>query len=143
MHLLLCFVLIWVFSRLNLHDQYLDWEVDELRQVLLFTAEMFIAGGLLGGWLFGVYLLLSSRLTGAHINEVFSSQSLTTFKNFLRLKFAADGSLVIHAIGVRETPKTAAYTYAGDRANAGDAWFIPPENGINCELIERIPIRTT
>jgi len=135
-HLLLACWLIWVFSWMNL--VMLPLEIDDFVQVILFTAEMLLAGGLLGGWLFGLYLMLTSHVTGAHMNEVFSSQSIPDRKNFLRFKLAPGGRLKVHAVGVPEVPRGRDWRYRGGDASLlpGEAWYQPPEDAIATELVE-------
>jgi hypothetical protein len=138
-HLALCFGLIWLFSCLDLAMLECGW--GEWRRLPL-LAGMLVAGGLLGGWLFGIYLAVTSRFSGAHTNEVFSAQSLTGFKSFLRMRIGRDGGLTIYPVGIPEVPGGDDWNYrGGDAAFApGDAWFEPPEGGIRVELIGGKPI---
>lgn len=66
---------------------------------------MFVAGGLVGPFLMGVYLLVSLNVFGRHSNEAFSSLRIEDYKNFLRLHIARDGSLTIFPIGVERVPR--------------------------------------
>jgi hypothetical protein len=135
LHLSLSFVLVWLCSWLNLTAGRLP--VDSLPQVLLFSGEMAVGGCLLGGWLFGLYLMLSSRLTGAHTNDVFASQSLEGFKNFLRLQIDARGKLTVYPLGIPQVPRQRDWRYRGGDPSLrpGDAWFEPPGGAIGVELI--------
>lgn len=139
-HLLLAFWLIWVFSWINL--TWFGWNVDSPLQVVVFFVEMMLAGGFLGGWLFGLYLMVTSKFSGAHINDVFSSQSLTGYKSFLRLRIDPDGKLHIYSVGVPEVPRGDAWTYRGGDPNLqpGEAWFAPPGDRVPSRLIEKQPI---
>ncbi len=134
-HLALCFGLIRLLAWFDL--EVLDWGVDDWHQALLFATGMLVAGGVLGGWLFGAYLALASRLSGAHTNEVFSAQSLTGFKSFLRMRIGRDGALSIYPVGIPEVPRGDDWKYrGGDPAFApGDAWFEPPDGKIDVEPI--------
>lgn len=152
-HLLLACGLIWLFARVNL-----VWlpglfgfgpSVDSFPQIVAFVLEMLLAGGLLGGWLFGLYLRLTSKVSGGHINDLFSAQYLPDFKNFLRLRIDRDGRLHIYPIGVRAVPRGAEWSYSGGRPLAGSPeakenpgkrplapgapWFEPPPTWLDAE----------
>jgi len=105
-HLVLAVSLMWGGALLNLGAGLSPWPVDDLRHVLLFSAEVLVAGAILGGGLMGLYLLLTNRLfrligvPGVHANELFSCQHLPNYKHVLRLHVEADG-LTIYPIGVR------------------------------------------
>jgi len=62
-----------------------------------------VAGGALGGTIFGVYLYASLNWFRIHRNEAFSSLSWPHFKSFLRCKVETDGSLTVNVLGVRHT----------------------------------------
>jgi hypothetical protein len=67
---------------------------------------MMLAGGwLLGGFVMGMYLFLSLSLFGRHANEAFSALRIADFRNFLRLKIDAGGSLTIYAIGIERVAR--------------------------------------
>ncbi len=93
------YFLIWLFSRINLF--YLGWEVDELWQVVLFTVEMIVVGGLTSGFIFGVYLLVSTLVFESHPTEASSSYRWAGYKNFLRIHIHAAG-VTIYPIGVQK-----------------------------------------
>ena len=63
----------------------------------------FLAGGALGGTLFGLYLQSSLNWLGLHHNEAFSSLSWPHEKAFLRCRVEGDGSLTVSVIGVERT----------------------------------------
>lgn len=52
------------------------------------------------GFLFGAYLLISNIAAGMHEQEVFSCQSRTDFKSFLRIHVAAE-AVTIYPVGLR------------------------------------------
>lgn len=143
LHLLLAFWLIWAFSWVNL--EYFGWDVDRPLQVVVFFFEMLLAGGFLGGWLFGLYLMVTSKLSGAHINDVFSSQSLTDYKSFLRLRIDSDGRLTIYSVGVPQVPQGGEWRFRGGEGDLepGDAWFAPPGDRISTRLIEKEPFEVS
>jgi hypothetical protein len=59
----------------------------------------FLFGLLIGGLVFGGYLFVSER-TGRHANDAFAALHLTSYKNFVRMKLARDGSLWVFPFGV-------------------------------------------
>ena len=66
---------------------------------------IFLAGGFVGSFLMGLYLLISLNVFGRHSNEAFSSLRIEDYKNFLRLHIASDGSLTIYPIGIERVPR--------------------------------------
>lgn len=153
-HLTAALVLIWTFAELNLGVFGLS-DPDAFSQVLLFTGEMLVLGGLVGGVIFGAYLILTNRLLhldrsmkrsadatpaggrlrGVHANEVFSCQSIPDYKNFLRLHVREDGDLVIYPFGIEEVGTR--WRFRPD-AGSGQAWFETLDRPIvdRAELIE-------
>jgi len=93
---------IWLFSRWNLH--YLSLPVDSILQILLFTGEMILIGGLVSGVIFGLYFLVSIRIFKIHPNEAFSSFRHEGFKNFLRIHLTKE-KLTIYPIGLKTVTK--------------------------------------
>ncbi len=130
-------LLVWsisAFATANLVD--LGLELDSWRQIALFSAEMFLVGGLLGGGvIMAVYLVASNIFWGAHTNEVFLGQRSTAFKNFLRFKIdKASGDLSIFPVGIPSVPKD--YVLDPDALN-GDSWFKSKSTEIE-DLVELI-----
>ena len=159
-HLALCLVLIGGFAVLNLkvvgaHFGYVPERfVDNGWQVLLFGAEMILAGGLLGATLMGCYLVLSSLLARMHRDHVFSAQHIPDFKSFLRLHIGPDG-LTVYAIGVRRAvrkwiPSPAATDVQSDRRGREwrfrispkeqAPWFAPAGEQPRPILLEKVSI---
>lgn len=88
LHLGLAIGLLWLMGRVNIHC--LQFEVDNLRQVLLFLVETLMLGGSLGGLLFGAWMVMANALWGLHSEVVFSSQRIADHKCFLRMHFKGD-----------------------------------------------------
>ncbi len=99
LHLTNFYLLVWWFSRLNLHQFGLVLNSPE--QVLLFSFEMVILGGIISGVLFGLYLTFSVLVLQNHITEASSSYRWEGYKNFLRLKIDND-ALTIYPIGLKK-----------------------------------------
>jgi Calcineurin-like phosphoesterase len=91
---------------------------------LVLSLEM-LAGGFAGALLFAAYLAAASRISGAHTNDVFSSQGIADYKSFLRLHIARDGRLTVHALGIDQVPRR---WRLAKEAPAGHPWF-EPESG--------------
>lgn len=71
-----------------------------------FIAAIGICGGVLAATVMGLYLLFCLNVLRKHFNEAFSALRIQGYKNFLRLCIETDGSLSVHAIGLKRVPKT-------------------------------------
>lgn len=64
----------------------------------------FLAGFVVGSLIFALYILIVHSVRGErapqHTNEVFASQGIADYKNFLRLHFDRDGRLTVYPFGV-------------------------------------------
>jgi len=71
---------------------------------LLAIVLLFGAGWMIGATVFGVFLLAIHRIRGSKApeaaNQVFTGQSIADYKNLVRMRFAADGSLTLYPLGV-------------------------------------------
>jgi len=63
-----------------------------------------VISGILSATLLGGYLILCLNWRGQHWDEAFSSLRIADYKNFLRLRIDADGSLTIFPIGLKKVP---------------------------------------
>ena len=98
---------------------------------LIVFAVAFPTGYFFGGVLFARYLLWSSRTSGAHTEEVFSSMALTSYKNFLRMHIDRDGALHVYAIGVDEVPKDYVFREGGIAPHeCGKPWFVSKSGAV-------------
>jgi hypothetical protein len=101
----------------------------------VYVAALAFFGTIGAGLLMGAYLFVTNwsplRL---HDNEVFSSQSIADYKNFLRLKFDPSGALTIYPIAVdRVNRKWKAQPDAGK----GEPWIVPESGDLpDCHLAE-------
>jgi len=64
----------------------------------------FLAGTLIGGSLFGAYLILSDLIFRIHIDESSSSLICQDYKNFLRMHISKD-ALTIYPIGIKKVTR--------------------------------------
>ena len=119
-HVALNMGLIWLFAYLNLTIWQMT--IGNPAHVLLFGAEMFVVGGLLGGFVMGIYLLVANLLLRFHSDTGFSSLSIADYKNFLRLHFNKKGDLTVYPVGVRKVCKKWRFV---KEAEAGESWFEP------------------
>jgi Calcineurin-like phosphoesterase len=73
---------------------------------LLAVVLLFGAGFTAGATVFGVFLLAIHRIRGPKApeaaNQVFTGQSIADYKNLVRMRFGADGSLTLYPLGVDE-----------------------------------------
>lgn len=110
-HMVNLYILLWLFSRVNsllltgesfgeIYNQMHEWRIASILYTLLFVAEMLTIGALSAGFIFGVYLLISSLIFQSHPTESFSSFRGTSYKNFLRFHITAQG-VTIYPVGVR------------------------------------------
>ncbi len=146
-HVALFFGLLTAFAWLNLG--VLAFDVDDVRQVILFGIEMLVFGSLLGGFVFGVYLWLSNRFLHLHDDEILLGQSDPNYKHFLRLRVRKDGTVTIYAVGVPKVPAERSWSPDAVRrslagwvfqpgASGSEAWFEPADAPIQtyARLIE-------
>ena len=162
-HSLLALALLWFFSRVNLsviaHHYGLNPEiwVDGLTQIALIAVEIVSTGFVVGGSMFGLYLVLSNWLSGMHEQEVYSALHIADYKNFLRLHISKD-VMTIYAFKVRKVCRRwRINTLARELVSAGgwlrprtwrfkidekneSPWFEPASGRIEAELIEKIEI---
>src|SRR5690606_1454986 len=86
------------------------------------------AGGILGGFIMGLYLYLTNRFTTMHLDESSSSLASPHYKNFLRIHISSKG-ITIYPIGIKDVEKM----YSKDKNNKEILFSskVPA-----CELIE-------
>jgi hypothetical protein len=111
----------------------------------------YLAYGLLAGILssvvVGLYLVVAS-LFGLNFNELFSSQGIEGYKNFLRLHIDPRGTLTIYAIGVRRVRGIlpgglfSLHWKAQPDAPRYAPWFVP-RRALKPKLIETVTVAGT
>lgn len=107
-------------------------------QLVFGAALVFAAGWLVGSFVVGVYLLVSLGVFGRHSQEAFSALRIEDYKNFLRLRIDADGSLTLYPVGIERVPRS--YRARRDDEQALTPSRFVPEDGTPPRLIEP-PIR--
>ena len=78
-----------------------------------------VAGGLVGSAVMAVYLFLADKV-GCNDNELFASQRIEGWKNFLRLHLDGDGVLTVYPVKVDKVPKRWPLRKGGEE---DDPWF--------------------
>lgn len=133
-----------VFDLLErLHPQFADSRfLRAIFYALPYAATMLVLGGLVGSVLFTLYLLVSSRWTGAHTNEVFSSQKIPDYKNFIRLRIDANGDLTLYPIGVEKVPRAWRANPDATGPEGEASWWNPAKGEVESRLIEG-PVKIT
>jgi hypothetical protein len=99
------------------------------------TAALGFVGGLLGSWLVALHLLIADRF-GMNTNEVFASQHIEGFNNFVRMHVGRDGALTLHPVSIQDAKRFRFEPEGSDH----DPWFVPEDGPPEAGLIER-PIR--
>lgn len=75
--------------------------------LMIFLGILVTIGGLLGGFVFGVFLLFSLNVMNLQWTNAFSSLRVKDYKNFLRLKIDSGGGLTVYPIGIERTGEDA------------------------------------
>ncbi|WP_460873293.1 preprotein translocase subunit YajC [Paralcaligenes ginsengisoli] len=147
LHLMLAFVLLWLMGYFNLgwvaRSLGMPAEVflDDWRHVLLFIVETSVFGGVIGGFLFGGWMVLADAWFGWHSDEVFSSQGIADGKSFLRMRIDADG-LTIYPIKIERVCKNWK-TGIGVQSlmRAGNTWRLRAFPGSGARFVPADPIK--
>lgn len=92
-----------IFDRWSGPDGFLLLLPKDLWPNLVYPVEMVPLGGLIGGLIFGLYLLITHLLAKIHSDWAFSSRPILRYKNFLRMRFEPD-KLTIYPIGLNWVP---------------------------------------
>jgi hypothetical protein len=122
-----------------------NWFVDLLRDVINGDFTLSIVASLLampfGAIVVAAYLIVCDSISskgdalGRHITELFASQQITGYKNFLRLHIDTAGALTIYPIAIDDAAKFKLRANNVERP-PGDPFF-QPEEPINWRLIEQ------
>lgn len=91
-------------------------------------------GFLVGGFLFGAYLYVSSRFLNMNQNDAFSAMRLDTHRNFLRIRIKGD-EVTIYPIGLTRIPKRAEWKF-NDKKLGNPAPIYAPDDPLAPHLIE-------
>lgn len=95
-----------------------------------------IASGFIGGFVWGIYLLIASFVWASHANDSFSAMRLNSFRHFLRLKIEGD-MLVVFPIGIDKSPKRSFWKFNDGRHQEDqNASIVVPKGSLGQHLIE-------
>jgi hypothetical protein len=107
-------------------------EAESPLQVLLFAAEMVIAGYLVGGLLMGLHLIVSNRWFALNRTNAMASHRVSDYKHFLRICVDREG-LRILPIAIDRVPRQ--WRFNGGGAS-GSSWFEPQQGEIEIKRAE-------
>jgi hypothetical protein len=114
-------------------------ERSPVRELVGFTsypALMVVLGALVGGSLWGLYWVLTSIFGRMHAEDAFAALRISSYKNFLRLKFEPD-RLTIYPLGVDKVPDRYGWRNAPMGASApSHNPKLVPSKPIDVRLIE-------
>jgi hypothetical protein len=91
-----------------------------------------IVGGAAGAVVFASYLYATCRWLGVSANDALSSQSLDSYRNFLRFRYK-DGQLTVYPIGIDRVLSREQWS---PRKDLSFASLVAPSAKIDCALIE-------
>lgn len=98
LHLLILVPLLWGLA--HCPDIKLPPFVPDWASAIRFGVSVFVTGGLVGGLLFGLYLIASNIWFGFHRTEAFSAVRDRDHKSFLRMQLDKDG-LTVYPLGLQ------------------------------------------
>jgi len=99
----------------------------------IYPVEMVLVGGILGGLVFGLYLMLSYIIGRINCDWIFSSQRIADYRCFLRMRFEPD-KLTIYPIRVDSVPSRSGWRW---RKNPGAREsLLEPTSPLKPRLIE-------
>ena len=135
LHMAAAFLVGWVALLLTVRG--LDLYYGGVLQLLASAFITVVLGAVVGSFILGVYLFVSIRILGRHSNEAFSSLRIQDFKQWLRLRIDAAGTLTIYAIGIDRVPRRWRESLRNGEPTmaAHDARATPPR------LIDRVEVR--
>jgi len=125
-------------SGINLSECPVKWNNPALDPtVSAFTAgmEMWLLGTLLGGVVWGAYLLVCGGFFGIHANDAFSSIRVPHYKNFLRLRIEPE-RLTIYPIGLKKVPSRRSWRKVRPARGGDSGSLLEPRTPLTPKLIE-------
>ncbi|MDQ4096729.1 MAG: metallophosphoesterase, partial [Actinomycetota bacterium] len=95
--------------------------IDGIAYWLGYFAILAVPGGLLGSLVLALYLIVADHWS-CNSNELFASQRIQDYKNFLRLHLAEDGTLTVYPVGVEKVCRRWKLATEGEPS---DSWLEP------------------
>jgi hypothetical protein len=113
-HGLLHFGAVWAVAALCswINDAWLG--LDGYFWLVALAVETVLGGAIIGGTIFGLYLMVTCRYFKMNHNDAFSAMRLNSYRNFLRLRIQGD-DVTIYPIGLDRIP-------ARDEWRINDKW---------------------
>ena len=103
---------------------------------LLYPFEMMIVGGLIGGFIWGAYWVITGLFGKMHAEDAFAALRIKNYRNFLRMKFEPD-QVTIYPIGLKRVPRLGDWTAGGDSTyRSGGRSGLVPTKPLRPHLIE-------
>ena len=132
-HMLAMSVLTQVMLRLGVGENFVS---DTITRIVINSAVMIAASGLLAGLIIAVYLFFGCRVFKTHADNGFSSIRVVGYKNFLRMRIT-DDALTIYPIGLVRAPNRAGWREptAQERQKGVIAGYVP-RRALKPRLIE-------
>jgi hypothetical protein len=85
---------------------------------------MIVVGGVVAGFLFGVYLYVTSRCCKMNHNDAFSSMRRDSHRHFLRLRLTED-AVTIYPIALDAVPKRSDWQINSGKTGTPPPAFVP------------------
>jgi len=122
-----------VFARVNaqLPSWSQGWEIP----FWLFAVEMIAVGGVVAGFIFGLFLFLTCRFYGMNSNDAFSAMRLDSHRHFLRLHIE-DDTLTVYPIALDRVPERADWEPNPAAGPTSAAPILRPTSDLRPRLIE-------
>ena len=131
-HLIILLLLVSVFPPIN---AFVGARAGSDWFFLLFAAETMVIGGFIGGFVWGIYLLLVCRRFGLHTNDGFSAMRRDSHKHFLRLRIT-DKEVAIYPIAVDRVPERSGWQYNPAGSKDQNTPYVLPKVPLRPHLIE-------
>jgi hypothetical protein len=135
LHLAAAFMVGWCALLITVRG--FDLYYGSLVQLLLSGLIAVVLGAIVGPFILGLYLFVSIRVFGRHSTEAFSSLRIQDFKQWVRLRIDAAGTLTIYSIAIDRVPRRWRTTIRGgeETAIADDPRASAPR------LIDKVSVR--
>ncbi len=91
-------------NKANQGDPLVSKGVRQVLGFVLYPLQIIFVGGIIGGFVWGLYWTLCSIVLRMHAEDAFAALRIKDYKNFMRLRFDRD-SLTIFPIGVDKVPR--------------------------------------
>lgn len=134
----------WLASATGILPRFLGGLLHLSDDILRVTWNIFVAlfaGGLLGGFVMGIYWTLTSTLFNMHTGDAFGALGIKNYKNFLRIKLEP-GRATIYPIALDKVPGRWGWRWQlnqGEKRPAHNPQILPAKP-LSPRLIEKAPI---